>query len=409
MRSPIQTTSSTPRDVTWVGGRFDPSKVDAGILKPGPSRSRQAMGAQTSSQAQPNNLIRGPPRMDTRKANTAPPNGSSRQALLHQHRQTDHALAHVGDAAGQIDAQSRRERDHRRPSASSTRRSARPSTSASTRSDTPLGSMISISPPARAVAGGPGGAVSPIGAGSDAPGEAGARSTSANRGMARSITGSAAQQLLPPRIELAGADGVLARDLGRRQPQAQALRDDLALLLQRPRAPALAPRDDLDRPVACALTTSRMSALAPIPASAELRPSPPCITARARAAMCRRHDAYAIPLHGVAFASVDFDTPSLSAQGRQRRLPYFNIVRDIPRQPAWGALTCGDASLPSCLGGVRQAPPDSVPIDSFPVSPLAAGFLRNRGYAPFNRDIRISASGRDIRVRFSFHWHSQRR
>ncbi len=43
-----------------------------------------------------------------------------------------------------------------------------------------------------------------------------------------------------------------------------------------------------------------------------------------------------IPLHGVAFLS-GFDTPSLQAQGRQRRSSYFNIPRDIPGKPQQNA------------------------------------------------------------------------
>jgi hypothetical protein len=68
------------------------------------------------------------------------------QALLDQHRQADHALAHIGHPAGEVDTAARRQRNHRPSSAPSTRRSARPSTWASTRSDTPPGSTISISP-----------------------------------------------------------------------------------------------------------------------------------------------------------------------------------------------------------------------------------------------------------------------
>lgn len=45
--------------------------------------------------------------------------------------------------------------------------------------------------------------------------------------------------------------------------------------------------------------------------------------------MRRRRLVCGIPLHGVAFLS-GFDTPSLHAQGRQRRSSYFNIPRDIP-------------------------------------------------------------------------------
>src|SRR3954467_497619 len=69
------------------------------------------------------------------------------------------------------------------------------------------------------------------------------------------------QQIAPPSVELTGADAVLACDLGRAQLRTQALGDDLALLLRRPRTPALAARDDLDLLAACAPTTSRTSAL----------------------------------------------------------------------------------------------------------------------------------------------------
>ena len=76
------------------------------------------------------------------------------QALLDQHRQADHALAHIGHPAGKVDTAARRQPNHRLSSAPSTRRSARPSTWASTRSDTPPGSTISISPSGRGGDGG---------------------------------------------------------------------------------------------------------------------------------------------------------------------------------------------------------------------------------------------------------------
>ena len=53
--------------------------------------------------------------------------------------------------------------------------------------------------------------------------------------------------------------------------------------------------------------------------------------------MRRRRLACAIPLHGVAFLSGSH-TPSLQAQGRQRRSSYFNIPRDIPPSGSFG--TC---------------------------------------------------------------------
>ena len=69
-----------------------------------------------------------------------------RQHLLHQHRQPLHALSHVGVAASQVDPDIRLQRDHRRDSAVSTRRSALLSTCASTRTFTPHGRAISITP-----------------------------------------------------------------------------------------------------------------------------------------------------------------------------------------------------------------------------------------------------------------------
>jgi len=69
------------------------------------------------------------------------------------------------------------------------------------------------------------------------------------------------QKLSPPRVEQTRADGVVACDLGRRQLRTNAFRDNLALLVQRPRAPTLASRDDLQPLAVSAPTTSRMSAL----------------------------------------------------------------------------------------------------------------------------------------------------
>ena len=53
------------------------------------------------------------------------------QVLLHQHRQAHHSLAHISHATGQIDPQTRRDRDHAPSNTPRTRRSARPSTCAS--------------------------------------------------------------------------------------------------------------------------------------------------------------------------------------------------------------------------------------------------------------------------------------
>ena len=50
------------------------------------------------------------------------------EALLHQHRQAHHALAHVRDTAGDVDPNPGWQRDQRSASAPRTRRSARPST-----------------------------------------------------------------------------------------------------------------------------------------------------------------------------------------------------------------------------------------------------------------------------------------
>src|SRR5438270_9918348 len=69
-----------------------------------------------------------------------------RQHLLYQHRQTLHALPHIGVAAGQVDPDIGLQRNHRRANAASTRRSAPLSTCASTRTLTPPGSAISIIP-----------------------------------------------------------------------------------------------------------------------------------------------------------------------------------------------------------------------------------------------------------------------
>src|ERR1700742_3427764 len=66
---------------------------------------------------------------------------------------------------------------------------------------------------------------------------------------------------MPPRVELSGADPMLARHLGRRQISAIALRYNLALLLHRPSPTTLASGDELQSRQTSALTTSRMSAL----------------------------------------------------------------------------------------------------------------------------------------------------
>ena len=68
-----------------------------------------------------------------------------------------------------------------------------------------------------------------------------------------------AHHLLPPSVELACADPVLAGNLGRRQLRPEALAHDLALLLRRPNPPARATGDHLDRRSARTPTTCRMS------------------------------------------------------------------------------------------------------------------------------------------------------
>ena len=55
-----------------------------------------------------------------------------------------------------------------------------------------------------------------------------------------------AHQLLPPRVELTRADTVLAGDLGCGQIRSEALGDNLALLLGRPRTPRFRPGENLD-------------------------------------------------------------------------------------------------------------------------------------------------------------------
>src|SRR3546814_3717631 len=67
------------------------------------------------------------------------------QNLLHQDREAVEPLAHVGGAAGQINACRRRQRDHRART-DITRASASASTAASTVSRTPDGSSIPIWP-----------------------------------------------------------------------------------------------------------------------------------------------------------------------------------------------------------------------------------------------------------------------
>jgi hypothetical protein len=74
------------------------------------------------------------------------------QALLHQHGETHHSLAHIGDAAGEINAQPRRECDHRRSNFARTHRNAVADTCGPTRTMTPPGSTISIRSPGRMAA-----------------------------------------------------------------------------------------------------------------------------------------------------------------------------------------------------------------------------------------------------------------
>src|SRR5439155_21485539 len=68
-------------------------------------------------------------------------------------------------------------------------------------------------------------------------------------------------QMSPPRIEQATADAVASCHRDWRYPRFQALRRNLALLLDRPTPPPLAPRDQLDPLTTSAHTISRMSAL----------------------------------------------------------------------------------------------------------------------------------------------------
>ncbi len=68
-------------------------------------------------------------------------------------------------------------------------------------------------------------------------------------------------QFSTPGIKLPRTDRVFARHLARGQFGPEALSHNLALLLQRPTPPALAPRDNLHSDVVCALTICRMSAL----------------------------------------------------------------------------------------------------------------------------------------------------
>jgi hypothetical protein len=67
-----------------------------------------------------------------------------RQNFLRHHRQPVEAAPHVGRAASKKNAPIRRKRNHRAPSASSTRFSAFVSTPPLTRTRTPVGSAISI-------------------------------------------------------------------------------------------------------------------------------------------------------------------------------------------------------------------------------------------------------------------------
>jgi len=69
------------------------------------------------------------------------------------------------------------------------------------------------------------------------------------------------RQVLPPSIEQAAADAVLAGHHDRRYPWLQTLCRNLALLLRCPTASALATRDHLDAPIASTRTIGRRSVL----------------------------------------------------------------------------------------------------------------------------------------------------
>ena len=85
------------------------------------------------------------------------------ETFLDLQRQSVHAAAHVAHATRQPDPNTGRNRDHRPPSAATTRRSVRPSTSRSTRSRQPFVSSISISPSGRSTKPHDGGRASSLG------------------------------------------------------------------------------------------------------------------------------------------------------------------------------------------------------------------------------------------------------
>ena len=70
-----------------------------------------------------------------------------------------------------------------------------------------------------------------------------------------------AHQLLPPRVELTRADTVFAGDLGCGQIRPEALGDNLAILLGRPRTPRFRPGQNLDASCTSTPTITRTSAL----------------------------------------------------------------------------------------------------------------------------------------------------
>jgi hypothetical protein len=70
-----------------------------------------------------------------------------------------------------------------------------------------------------------------------------------------------AHQLLAPRVQLTRADPVFPGDLGCGQVRTEALGDDLALLLGRPRPPRFSPRQNLDASRTSTPMISRTSAL----------------------------------------------------------------------------------------------------------------------------------------------------
>src|SRR4051812_27557940 len=121
----------------------------------------------------------------------------------------------------------------------------------------------------------------------------------------------------PPRIQQATADAVASRHRDWRYPRFQALRRNLALLLDRPTPPSLASRDQFDPLIASAHTISRMSAL--------------YLRSRINRCAVRLHGQHASQLHRVT--QCGFNTPLTRISTRPRPVPLRPIVR-TPSTPA---------------------------------------------------------------------------